>query len=207
MVKPDMSKNLKEALAASPYGDVRELADALGKDMGERAPGYSTVTRYFTGTITPPLETIVRMARLLGARPAYLAFGDGQARDVTPIEEHLDESGIDIGAAKELFLVAPPAARDMLRMVVGRLVDAEPSGSPEPPAADVRGLAERLASAVFLLVAAIQVGTPVAQPATSAGIMAILSALLAITPAPGEGRPIAEMMEHLPVHPAVQEGA
>lgn len=133
--KHDIAARLAEALSAwqdrdggGRYGRTpTALAEIIGeanKDRGkdEQITGVrpATMLRYFKGLEVPRCDTLLEMARLMGANPCYLLTGRG---------------AVDEAVERPLFLVdgpigdyvpPPPADRAKIRQVFdGRLLDPD----------------------------------------------------------------------------------
>src|SRR5680860_537658 len=71
----EISQRLADALKASKVRSMRALWTTLG-EAGTYEATYSTVHRYFTGEVEPPLDFLSAAAGVLNVRPAWLAFGE-----------------------------------------------------------------------------------------------------------------------------------
>lgn len=84
----DVNTRLGDAIQLAGLGR-REFGDkmaALDHEDGGRT--YAQINEYLQGRVEPPLEVVRAAARVLGVRPAWLAFGEGEATPEGEAEVH-----------------------------------------------------------------------------------------------------------------------
>lgn len=76
-----VADRLREAIEDSEYGSIRQFQKALhplAQERGIRGSSYSMVHQYLQGEAVPSLKFMRVAGKVLGVRPAWLAFGEGE---------------------------------------------------------------------------------------------------------------------------------
>lgn len=76
-----VASRFREAIEDSEYGSIRQFQKAvhpIAQERGVRGSSYSMVHQYLQGEATPSLEFVEVAGEVLGVRPAWLAFGEGE---------------------------------------------------------------------------------------------------------------------------------
>ena len=108
-------------------------------------------------------------------------------------EDTLKDGGADAVAR----VMGGPAGAELLKEIVVRLSHAQPEGTSEPSANQIRVLAFRISLAVDRFWSAFA-GPAVSHSDSSRGFLAMLAALVQLVPGPGKGRPIERVIKELP---------
>lgn len=192
-----IAKRLAQAI---PEEGIRAFAREM-EDREVRGSSYAMIHRYLAGKKVPSLEFVEEAASVLGVRPAWLAYDDGEP---TEPEERISDVLLGDGdewyrdnilsTAPSILLLGGSAALGPLDHLLRKLLAADPSEG-EPSEDDVAAVAgavqELLVRPLYLFR-----GRPLAVEEELADyIFAALSALALAVPGRGQGRPITELVE------------
>jgi hypothetical protein len=186
------AERLAQALAGGPFrGDRKAFQRVMRERLGGgHGTSYTAVLGYFSGVTEPSLTWLTEAADVLDVRVEWLVFGDEPVRPESVSEHEVAK------AVPDVQRLAGRHAAALFAHLVQRIADAHPPGMEPATPEQLEELARGIHAAAFGLVGAM---CPVnSRRDVERFYLAHLSALLAIIPEPGKGRPVSAVLRYLP---------